>query len=251
MGKIGESLMEKNYVVYKHTCKSNGKVYIGITNNVERRWRCNGIEYKPSHDENQNRPFWNAICKYGWDNFEHAIIEKELSFEEACEQEKYYISLYEATDRDKGYNISSGGNGGLIYKEHPRGMLGKHHSEKKKQQQRELMKRLNEEGKVGNNWKNGHPRGMLGKHHSEEYKERLRNIPSGKHPSARKTAIKYSDGTIKVYECQKYLIEDLGVSNSTVIKIMKSGKPYEINPNCRSNLENLRKIEGATIYYVA
>lgn len=242
----------KNYVVYKHTCKMNGKVYIGITNSVERRWRYNGIEYKPPHNENQNgRPFWNAICKYGWDNFTHEIIETDLSFEEACEREKYYISLYEATEKDKGYNVAPGGNGGHIYKVHPRGMLGKHHSEKKKQQQRELMKRLNEEGKVGNTWKNGHPRGMLGKHHSEEFKERLRNIPSDQHPSARKTAIKYADGTVKVYGCQKYLSEDIGVSNSTVIKIIKSGKPYSIDIHCKSNLENLRKIEGATIYFVA
>lgn len=102
MGKIGENLMDniKNYVVYKHTCKMNGKVYIGITNDIKRRWRYNGIEYKPHGSENPTgRPFWNAICKYGWDNFTHEIIETELSFEEACEREKYYISLYEATEK--------------------------------------------------------------------------------------------------------------------------------------------------------
>lgn len=52
-----------NYVLYKHTNRHNGKVYIGITNNVSRRWRNNGIEYKPQKG-NTSR-FWNAIKNMG------------------------------------------------------------------------------------------------------------------------------------------------------------------------------------------
>lgn len=238
------------YVVYMHRCKENGKIYIGKTNDIKRRWRSNGIEYKPGKGEENNRPFWNAIKKYGWSCFEHIILEKGLTDEEASEKEKYYIRLYDARNKAKGYNVAKGGNGGLIYKEHPKGMKGKHHSEEKKVQQRELMKRLNAEGKCGANWKNGHPKGMSGKHHSEEFKAKLRAIKPEKHPSARKTVVEYLDGTKEQYGCLKYCSESLKVSESTLITIIKSNKPYKISRNCRSNLENLKRIEGARIYYI-
>lgn len=243
--------MNNNYCVYKHTCNLNGKFYIGITNNIERRWRCNGIEYKPHEGKEHFCRFWNAIQKHGWDSFTHEILEDGLSFEDACEREKYYISYFDSRNRDKGYNIAEGGNGGRIWIEHPRGMKGKHHSNKKKEQQRELMLKLNADGKTGpDHWKHGHPRGMLGKHHSEEFKERLRNIPSGEHPSAKRIAIQYPNGHVKEYDCRKYLLEDLGVSQTVVIKMLKSHEPYKLSPNCRTNRENLKKLEGSLIYYI-
>ena len=241
---------ERRYCVYIHKCLINEKVYIGMTCDVKNRWRCNGINYKPHDGKEWRSPFWNAIKKYGWDSFSHEILEENLTFKEACDKEKYYIQLYNSRDNNYGYNIAAGGNGGHIYKNHPRGMLGKHHSIEKRRQQRELMIRLNKEGKAGNTWKNGHPRGMLGKHHSEEYKERLRSIPAGEHPSAKKIAIKYPDGKIVNYDCKKYLVEDLHLSGTLVNKILKSGEPYTVSKSCHSNVDNLKKIEGCIIYYI-
>lgn len=234
-----------NYYVYMHKNKKNGLVYIGKTNNLKRRWRSSGIEYKGT-----KHPIGAAFKEYGWDAFEHIVLEENLTNEEACEKEVYYISLYHSNDPKHGYNIAEGVDGGRIWREHPRGMLGKHHSDEKKRQQSELMKKLIAEGKCGATWKNGHPRGMLGKHHSEEYKQKLRNIPSGKHPSAKKVRIEYSDGHVVDYECLKYLIEDIGVSKGTLENIIRSGEPYTISPNCKVNLDNLRKIEGAKIYFL-
>lgn len=106
-----------SYIVYKHTNKNNGKVYIGMTcQNAEDRWK-NGHGYHNQH-------FNNAIEKYGWANFSHEVIAENLSKEDACELERILIKAYDATDPSKGYNQSLGGDGGGMYK--------KHHSEETK-----------------------------------------------------------------------------------------------------------------------
>ena len=94
------------YVVYKHTNKTNGKCYIGITGraNPNRRW-CGGAGYS------QNKYFYSAIQKYGWDGFEHSIIAEGLSLEEAYEMEKKLIKEYDSANRLYGYNLDLGGNG--------------------------------------------------------------------------------------------------------------------------------------------
>ena len=53
--------------------------------------------------------FFNAIQKYGWDNFEHIILEEGLTEEEAVEKEKYYIALWHTNDDNYGYNLTAGG----------------------------------------------------------------------------------------------------------------------------------------------
>ena len=96
--------MEKDniYYVYKHTVP-NGKVYIGITKqNPNRRWR-NGHGYYSSN------LFFNAILKYGWINITHEILHEGVTFEEACNLEKYYIQYYNSNNSEYGYNITKGG----------------------------------------------------------------------------------------------------------------------------------------------
>ena len=94
-----------NNCVYCHTNKINGKRYIGITQNKpNRRWQ-NGYGYK-----DRNSHFYNAIKKYGWENFEHIILEENLTRKEASEKEKYYIRLYNTNNENYGYNITSGGD---------------------------------------------------------------------------------------------------------------------------------------------
>lgn len=235
------------YCVYMHKNRKNGMIYVGKTNDIDRRWRSSGVEYR-----SEKNPIGEAISQYGWNSFEHIVLEDNLSDVEACEREQYYISLYHSNDPECGYNIADGGDAGRLYRrgKHPKGMTGKQHTEEWRKRQSELMKRLNEEGKCGAVWKNGHPRGMLGKHHSEEFKQKLRDIPSGQHPSAKKVRIRYQDGHIVEYECLKYMVEDIGVNKTTLMKIIKSGAPYVISPQCRTNLDNLKKIEGAIVYYL-
>lgn len=96
--------MEEKYYIYKHTNKINGKIYIGQTKQEpSRRWRNgNGYQKCPS--------FWRAIEKYGWDNFNHEILEIGSNQEWANERESYWISYYDSINEELGYNIAYGGN---------------------------------------------------------------------------------------------------------------------------------------------
>ena len=142
------------YSVYIHKNKINGKEYIGITKqSPENRWGKNGINYK-------NSPvFWNAICKYGWENFDHEILFSNLSVNEACQIEEDLIREHKTQDRLYGYNVMSGGFASEIPEEIRRKMsrsmmgnkngYGKPCSEEKKTKIREAQKgkQLSEEHK--------------------------------------------------------------------------------------------------------
>lgn len=94
--------MNNNHIVYKHTNKINGKIYIGQTCNLRERWRGNGKNYFGSIK------FFNAIKKYGWDSFEHEILYSGLSKEEANTIERRLIAEYDTINN--GYNICFGGH---------------------------------------------------------------------------------------------------------------------------------------------
>lgn len=105
--------MNDNWIVYKHTNKINQKSYIGITSRKpEVRWGNNGRNYKPC--KGRYSCFYNAIKKYGWDSFEHEILENNLTYEKACDKEKYYICFYN-TKAPNGYNLTIGGEGTCGY----------------------------------------------------------------------------------------------------------------------------------------
>lgn len=91
------------YKVYAHINKINGKMYVGITGReLWARWR-NGDGYKDCP------LFYNAIQKYGWDNFEHELIADHLTEEEACNMERLLIEKLHLQDDTYGYNINEGG----------------------------------------------------------------------------------------------------------------------------------------------
>lgn len=88
------------FSVYKHTAP-NGKSYIGITSkDPEVRW-------KNGHGYQSQTKFYNAILKYGWDNFTHEILFDGLTKELACQRETELIRQYDSIRN--GYNVSTGG----------------------------------------------------------------------------------------------------------------------------------------------
>ena len=101
--------VENNYSLYVHINKINNKRYYGITSQKPKdRWR-NGKGYKNHKNNKKDTYFYNAIRKYGWDNFKHEVLFEGLTKEEACLLEQCYIVLYDTTNRNKGYNRTTGG----------------------------------------------------------------------------------------------------------------------------------------------
>lgn len=81
--------MEHNYKIYMHKNKINGKVYIGQTSkSLDERCGKNGSGYIGCIR------FYNAIQKYGWDNFEHEIIEDNILDRETANKKEIFILNY-------------------------------------------------------------------------------------------------------------------------------------------------------------
>jgi len=152
----------KGYI-YAHINKQNNKVYIGQTiQNLDTRFGNDGNNY----NYNRNNLFYNAIQKYGWNNFEHKIIyiiESEskddllLALNSLEEQE---ILKYNSCNRECGYNVESGGKNtsksDTTKQKISNSLKGKKQSEETKQ-------------KISNSKK-----GKKGKKHSEETKQKIK-----------------------------------------------------------------------------
>ena len=164
---------ERVYFVYSHVNLVNNKIYIGITKQIPSyRWRSHGQGYKDSPR------FWNAIQKYGWDNFEHNILFSELTKDEACKKENELIKQYNSNDDRYGYNMTSGGEQHYIFNE-------------------EVKQKLREQ-KVGSN----NP--QWGKHKTEDEKKHLQNIMIKKTKDGNNHAkkVRCKDTDIIYYSCK-------------------------------------------------
>ena len=122
---------EYRWCVYKHTSPS-GKYYIGITSiKPEYRWN-----HGKAYEEKDQKVFYNAIKKYGWDNFTHEILANNLGEKTAKNMEKDLIRF--AKKARMSYNMTDGGDGALGLKP----MLGKKHSLETRRKFSEMRKGL-------------------------------------------------------------------------------------------------------------
>lgn len=175
-----------------HINKLNNKCYIGITcNSTARRWQ-NGSGYMHKENGRYHQPkFANAINKYGWENFEHIILEDGLSKDEACEKEKYYISYFNTIEN--GYNCYDGGDVGR---------LGKPHSEETKRLLSNMLK---------------------GRRHTKEAKRKITEAQLGR-PCKEETKRKISEA-LKRNGCNK---DRISRSNPRARKVLQFTRDNEL-----------------------
>ena len=110
-------------IIYKVTNKINNKVYIGQTTlSLDERRK---YHYKESRRKNDTTYFHNALNKYHYEDFVWEILEDNIdNIDTLNEKEIYYISKYNSTDRNVGYNLKAGGNGGGTNSESTKNKIG-------------------------------------------------------------------------------------------------------------------------------
>ena len=100
------------YKVYLLTNTHNGKRYVGVTNNLDRRMRV--------HKHYATNPTKNAPCvalaratrKYGWGSFDLTILAETDDANTAWNiLEPKYIIEYQTSNPEYGYNLTLGGQG--------------------------------------------------------------------------------------------------------------------------------------------
>jgi group I intron endonuclease len=150
------------------------------------------------------RPLYNAIRKYGVDNFTFEIIE---NCDDDCvnDREQHWVSHYDSYNPDRGYNLTNGGNQNFNRSEVTRAKIGSYWSGRK--QTSEHVKRRVESFLSGKaNHKVGDTRKKLNADLAEQIMKRL------------------SEG-----ETIEALAKEHRVS-STTIRNIKRGLIYNANP---------------------
>lgn len=94
------SIGEDKWCVYEHVFP-NGKKYVGITNNTQRRFGKDGSRYKT------NTEMYEEIKKVGWGNVKHNILAEGLTRSQAQALEKETIAKERLIET--GYNKTVGG----------------------------------------------------------------------------------------------------------------------------------------------
>lgn len=175
--------------IYKITNKINGMFYIGKSKSTaDIRYKSHLKQAIKNKELNiTSSRLYNAMNKYGLENFEVEILE-ECPYENLSDRERYWISELDARNPMVGYNICKGGEGG------PGGprMAGKHHSEETKRIMSQSRRGENNSN-YGNHWtqsdelkelhrelSKGENNGMFGKKHSEDSKAKNRDSHLGR-----------------------------------------------------------------------
>jgi group I intron endonuclease len=88
--------------IYCIECLVTGKIYIGSSVNIPKRWRLHVIQL--TNNTHANNYLQNAWNKHGKQNFEFKILEGCLP-EELLIKEQQYINTLEVTNRKIGFNL--------------------------------------------------------------------------------------------------------------------------------------------------
>lgn len=99
--------MYMSYYVYKITNKINGKVYIGLTKDPDARF---SSHCRARLGKRKSR-LQISMMKHGVENFEMTVLEEHDTKDAVKTAEIRLIAEHNSQNPDKGYNMTSGGDG--------------------------------------------------------------------------------------------------------------------------------------------
>lgn len=184
---------DKGYgVIYKITNLINGKQYIGQTSKyrISDRWS----QHKHSARYGKKNYLYNAMRKYGEDNFEFKVIIHNIPVDKLNFYEQLWINKLN-TKSPNGYNLTDGGEGtrgmipwnkGIPRSEETINKIKQHYTEEVIEEMRRRVSGKNNPmyGRTGKNsptygnGRFGEDNPFYGKHHSEETKAILSDAQS-------------------------------------------------------------------------
>lgn len=100
--------IDQKISVYIITNRVNGMSYVGITKDLEARWR--------DHCRGKAVSFLQrAVNKYGVDAFDFRHIADAFTWQDACDLERLLIKEFNSK-KPHGYNLTDGGDGAFGYR---------------------------------------------------------------------------------------------------------------------------------------
>ena len=179
MSSTNSDEKQRKGIVYQAKNDTNNKLYIGITTRRLEE-RIAEHKYDSFNRVNSNMTYFHrAIHKYGINHFSFEILETVYSdnktelIHKLNKLERYYIQKYDTKNKNKGYNLTDGGEGVSGYKLTPehRAIVSKTHkgkslSDEHKARIREFMR------------SDKNPN--IGRHQSDEAKRKISEANKGR-----------------------------------------------------------------------
>lgn len=202
-------MAEKPVHIYAATCAESGKVYVGITTDLQRRKR----RHKLDATDGYPYAFYRAIRKYGWESFTWELLETCDTRDFANEREILWIKRFNS-QVPNGYNSTQGGD---------TGRHGQTVSE-------ETRRKLSEAGK--------------GRVFTEEHRRNLSIAQKAKAPASEETRRRISEankGKVISEETRRKMVVSAGRGEDHCMAKLKNEQILEIRERGESG-ESLRSI---------
>lgn len=165
------------YIIYCITNKINNKVYIGYTGKkINQRFNT----HIKNSEKKINRRLYDAMNKYGCENFTITELDNTELLESAQELECWYIHIFRSKDSKYGYNMTNGGDGGHTLSEWSKTNKEKLYLQQKQKREKTLKEKYGVSCPSKLDWvkekiSKSHKNKILSEEHKQSISETLKN----------------------------------------------------------------------------